>query len=378
MKRLLLGILALAALPVLHAQSLVGTWQGTLTAGPQKLRIVMKIAATPDDHLQTTIYSIDQPAPPFPANSTTKDGANVKVTVSQLALNFEGKMSADGKTIAGNWSQGGPMPLPLTLERATAETAWTIPEPPPPPRLMPADANPVFEVATIKPSKPEAQGIGLTINQSNLMNTMNTPLSFLMAFAYGVQSKQIVGGPSWLESERYDITAKADIPGQPNDRQLKAMLQKLLAERFELTFHREKRELSVYAITIAKAGAKLTESKNNPNSLPGLGFRGLGNLVVTNATIAEFAGLMQTTVVERPVIDQTGLGTKRYDFQLKWTPDASQFGGRGGSAPPPPDGVEAPPDLFTAIQQQIGLKMDATKAPVDVMVLDSVQKPSEN
>ena len=376
MKKLLLGILAFAALPALHAQNAVGTWQGTLSVGPQKLRIVMKIVTTPDDHLQGTMYSIDQPAPPIPTTSVTKDGATVKIVVSQIGGSFDGKMSADGKTIAGNWSQGGPMPFSLTLERATVETAWVIPDAPPPPRLMPADANPVFEVATVKPSKPDAQGIGLTINPSNLMNTMNTPLSFLMAFAYGVQAKQIVGGPAWLESEKYDITAKADIPGQPNDRQLKAMLQKLLAERFQLTFHREKRELSVYSITVTKTGAKLTESKNNPNSLPGLGFRGAGDLMVVNATIAEFAGLMQSTVLERPVVDQTGLAAKRYDFQLKWTPDASQFGGRGGR--PAPEGADAPPDLFTAIQQQLGLKMEATKAPVDVLVLDKVEKPSEN
>ncbi len=342
MKKLMLGVLALTALPALHAQSATGTWQGTLAVGPQKLRIVMKIATTPDDHLQATMYSIDQQAPPIQASSCTKDGSTVKIAISQIGGGFEGKMSADGKSIAGNWSQGGPMPIPLTLERATTETAWTIPEPPPPPRLMPADANPVFEVATIKPSKPDAQGIGLTINPSNLMNTFNTPVSFLLAFAYGVQSKQISGGPAWLETEKYDITAKADIPGQPNDRQLKAMLQKLLAERFELTFHREKKELSVYTLTVTKTGAKLTESKNNPNSLPGLGFRGLGNLVVVNATIAEFAGLMQSTVLERPVVDQTGLAAKRYDFTLKWTPDADQFGGRGGAAPKPADGADVP------------------------------------
>jgi len=87
--------------------------------------------------------------------------------------------------------------------------------------------------------------------------------------------------------------------------------------------------------------------------------------------------VMQTAVLDRPVIDQTGL-TGRYDFVLLWTPDETQFGGRGGQAPPPANGGTAPPDLFTAMQQELGLKMDSVKAPVDVLVIDKVEKPSEN
>jgi uncharacterized protein (TIGR03435 family) len=86
---------------------------------------------------------------------------------------------------------------------------------------------------------------------------------------------------------------------------------------------------------------------------------------------------MQTTALDRPVVDQTGL-TGKYDFTLDWTPDESQFGGRGGQAPPPADNAEVPPDLYTAIQQQLGLKLESTKAPVDVLVIDRVEKPSEN
>ena len=93
--------------------------------------------------------------------------------------------------------------------------------------------------------------------------------------------------------------------------------------------------------------------------------------------MADFAGLMQTTALDRPVVDQTGL-TGKYDFTLDWTPDESQFGGRGGQAPPPADNAEAFPDLYTAIQQQLGLKLESTRAPVDVLVIDRLEKPSEN
>jgi len=155
------------------------------------------------------------------------------------------------------------------------------------------------------------------------------------------------------------------------------MVQKLLAERFKLAFHRDKKELSVYAITVGKNGHKLTKSEGNPSGLPGLFFRGLGNLPVTNATLADFAGVMQTAVLDRPVVDQTGI-VGRWDFTLNWTPDEFQFGGLGVRVPPPGNAADAPPDLFTAVQEQLGLKLESTKAPAEVFVVDRAEKPSEN
>jgi uncharacterized protein (TIGR03435 family) len=113
------------------------------------------------------------------------------------------------------------------------------------------------------------------------------------------------------------------------------MLQKLIVERYKLTFHRDTRELSVYVLSVAKDGPKLTKSEGDPNGLPGLFFRGrLGDLHVTNANMADFAGLMQEAVLDRPVLDKTGL-TGRWDFNLDWTPDDSQFLGMGAKIPPP-------------------------------------------
>jgi uncharacterized protein (TIGR03435 family) len=376
MKKLMLWIIALAALPAgeLIAQSITGTWQGTLQAG-RELRIVIKISTTDADSLKAVLYSIDQGGGQgVPVGPITVQGSTVKMTVPGIGGAYEGKLSADGTSIAGTWSQGG-KPLPLNLTRATSETAWTIPEPPARLKPMPADASPVFEVATIKPSKPDAQGRGFRV-QGRHFSTFNTSVSSLITFAYGIQAKQITGGPAWLETEKYDLGAQPDGEGQPSDRQWKLMVQKLLADRFKLTFHREKKELSVYAIVVGKTGPKLTKSEGDPNGPPGLFFRGLGVLPGRNATMIDLAGVMQTAVLDRPVVDQTGL-TGRYDFLLTWTPDEFQFRDLGVKAPPPADNAAAP-DLFTAFQQQLGLKLESTKAPAEIFVIDRVEKPSEN
>jgi uncharacterized protein (TIGR03435 family) len=393
-RKLLLGLAATAAIAVpvvfglVHvnhafAQSdaapaqnstkdLSGTWQGTLHVG-KDLRIMVKIAKDAKGAYKADFYSIDQGGSSISVQSTTLQDGTVKMAVPSIAGAYEGKLSADGKSIDGKWSQG-PNPFPLLLERAAAGAEWTIPEPP---KKMAADANPSFEVATIKPSKPDDQRTYLTV-QGNRMISANFSLTDYISFAYGVQKKQVTGLPPWAETAKFDITAQPDIGGIPNDKQLKGMLQKLLAERFKLTFHHDKKELSVYILSVSKAGNKMNKEESDPNGLPGLFFRGkLGDLGVRNATMADFTGLMQSVVLDRPVLDQTGL-TGRWDFTLVWTPDDSQFAGMGAKIPPPTDSASAPPNLYTAIQEQLGLKLDATKAQADVLVVDTVEKPSDN
>jgi len=379
MKNWMLWIIAFAALPgiALRAQNLTGSWQGTLRPGDRELRIVIKIALD-DDKLKATTYSIDQGAQPIAASAITHNGSTIKMTVAAIGGSYEGKLSADGNSITGTWTQGGP--LPLILVRATTDTAWTIPEPPPPPKIMEADATPSFEVATIKPAKPDGR-FSLLVNRSGMLNTTSTSLSDLIKFAYDLHPRQIAGGPPWLEMEKYDVSAKPDTPGLPSVRQLKGMVQKLLTERFALTFHREKKELSVYAIMIGKNGSKLTKNETNPNGLPGFGGGGPRGLNVRNATMTEFAHMLQANILDKPVVDQTGLGAARWDFVVKWTPDASTrpTGAPEGPTPPPAaDNPDAPPDLFAAFQQQLGLSLQSTKAPADVLVIDHVEKPSPN
>ena len=377
----MLWMIALATLPgsALQAQNITGSWQGTLEAGPRKLRIVFKISLE-DDKLKATLYSIDQQAPGIPASTVTKDGSTIKIAIGGLG-SYEGKLSGDGNAIVGTWTQGGAMPL--NLVRATPETAWTIPDPPRPPVRMAANADPAFELATIKPSDPARPGKLFTVRGRDVI-TINTTLNDLITMAYNLHARQITGGPAWLDSDKYDLTGRPDVPGQPSVAQIKIMVQKLVADRFQFKFHREKKELPVYAITVAKTGAKISKSTADPNGLPGLFFGGGGpgggmNFNVRNATMAEVASTLQGSVLDKPVVDQTGLAEK-YDFIVKFTPDPGQMAGFGAGGPPPPatDNPDAPPDLFSAFQQQLGLKIETSKAPVDVLVIDKVEKPSAN
>ncbi len=268
----MLAVLAAFQGSALIAQTLTGTWQGALKV-PQapngELRVVIKIATTDADKLKADFYSIDQQTPAIPATTVSLNGSTFKMAITALNGNFEGNVSGDGKTITGTWSQGAP--LPLILVKATPETAWTIPEPPAPPKMMDEKAKPQFEVATIKPSDPNRPGFGINVDRSGQLHTLNTNLAELIKFAYDVHPKQIVGAPAWVSSEKFDLLAKPDVPGMPRVNQMKAMMQKLIEDRFSLKFHREKKELSVYAITVAKGGEKIKKNETSTVPIPGLG-----------------------------------------------------------------------------------------------------------
>lgn len=367
---------AQTAAPAASAQDVVGTWQGKLhiAQANRDLRVVVKITKG-DSGYTTTFYSIDQGGQQIVASKTTFENGALAFSIDFASIKYEGKMAADGKTIAGTWTQGT-SGMALNLERATPDTAWPIPEPV---KQMAVDANPGFDVVTIKPSQPGRPGKLFTVRGRHFI-TINTNLNDLVALAYGLHARQIVGAPGWAGADLYDIDGVPDVPGQPNIKQMGLMVQKLLADRFQLKFHHETRELSVYAVRVANGGPKLAKTTAGPSDLPGFGFRGLGDLVVRDLSIAEFATWMQTSVMDKPVVDQTGLKDK-YDFQLKWTPDDSQFAQFRGAmpvTPPAGDNPNAPPSLYTAVQEQLGLKIEATKALDDVIVIDHVEKPSPN
>ena len=356
---------------------IVGIWQGTLHIEQMNkdLRVEIKIAKDDKGGNKTTFYSIDQGGQSFVATKTAFENGTLTFSLDVIGGKYEGKMSADGKSIAGTWTQG-PASMALNLERVTPDAAWPIPEPIKP---MAADANPGFDAVTIKPSQPGRPGKLFTLRGTHFV-TINTNLNDLIALAYGLHAKQIVGAPDWAGTELFDIDGVPDVPGQPNMKQMGILVQKLLADRFQLKFHRETRELSVYAITLASGGPKITKTTAGPNDLPGFAFRGFGDLIVRNLSMKDFATWMQSSVMDKPVVDQTGL-TDKYDFSLKWTPDDSQFAQFRGAVPPQPpagDNPNAPPSLYTAMQEQLGLKFSATKAMDDVIVIDHVEKPSAN
>jgi uncharacterized protein (TIGR03435 family) len=378
MKKLLLGALSFVLLmgSGLRAQDITGNWQGTLHVG-KDLRVLLKVTKD-DGKLKAVMYSLDQGGQPINASSITQDGSAMKFTVELIGGTFEGKLSADGRTIAGTWTQG-PSPFALILVRATPETAWEIPAPAEPPKLMGADVDPSFEVATIKPNDSGGASMQqLTINGRNF-TVRNGSLGDLIAFAFGVQMKQIVGGPEWMDNDRYDVAATIEQEGMPSPTQLRTMIRKLLTDRFKLTYHKDKREMAAFVLTVGKSGQKLTPTQVK-GPLPGIGFRpGHGGLTLgaQNATLTDFTGFLQTIVLDRPVVDQTGIAG-RFDFTVTFTPDESEFNGHPPQLPALGDGIEAAPSLIDALAQQIGLKLSPERAAVEVIAIDHVERASAN
>jgi uncharacterized protein (TIGR03435 family) len=232
---------------------------------------------------------------------------------------------------------------------------------------MPAQ-QPAFDVATVKPSISTA---GINNRHDPLLATWtNAPLSFLIESAYEIQSDQLIGGPAWLKSDHWDIVGKTDATATSS--QQVQMLRTLLADRFKLKVHRETRSLPEYELAVARGGPKIHEAL--PNSTPNSAGRTrieTGLIDGHEISIAQFTYWLRGEL-GRPVIDRTGLMGK-YDIKLQWVPDESQPNS-GGEAPPP-DSVR--PSLFAAIQD-LGLNLKAVKGPVDVLVIDHLEKPSAN
>jgi uncharacterized protein (TIGR03435 family) len=360
-------------------KDLTGQWQGTAQGPQQGLRVVFLVSKADGVGWKTVFNYIDLIAQgtgiPRAANLTLR-GSVVQIQVPGNGGSYLGQLSADGNSIAGSWTQGGPN-MTLNLVRTSAETAWEVPKPPPPPAPMAANADPSFEVATIKPSNSNNAGKGFGLSGRNF-STRNTSLDDLIEYAYDVHLKQIVGGPDWMDKDKFDVGAVPDQEGSPSHEQLKIMVQKLLADRFQLKFHHDKRELSVYVLSVAEGGPKnLTKSDRTDDkfSIPIGPAPGGLMMRVFNGNMRDFSGFgLQGAVLDRPVLDQTGL-KGRYDFVLTWLPGGTEFGGR---LPPPPPSDNPPPNLFTAIQEQLGMKLAAVKAPADVMVIDKAEKPSAN
>jgi uncharacterized protein (TIGR03435 family) len=271
----------------------------------------------------------------------------------------------------------------------------------------PANKSPEFEVASIKPMKAGTQGFFIRMEPGGRFYATGVTMKFLLEEAFQVKDSQVFGAPAWLDSDRFDIDAKPDedtsaafdkLPPDQRRQELNQMLQGLLADRLKLVLNHDTKDLPVYALVVAKGGPKFQESSYkppeiSPDSPPspggqvgpprqGIWMQGRGDVTVTAVQMKMFADVL-SRMVGRPVIDKTGL-TGSYDFKLKYTPEegqgmmmppgAKQPGSDG--APPPADSNG--PSLFTALQEQLGLKLDSQKAPVEVLVIQHVEKPSEN
>ncbi|MGA8026264.1 MAG: M56 and DUF3738 domain-containing protein [Bryobacteraceae bacterium] len=266
---------------------------------------------------------------------------------------------------------------------------------------------PSFEVASVKPNHGAERFMGIRRTPGGRFTATNITPKFLIEFAYNVKDPQISGGPSWITSERYDVEAKMDetsademqkMSQDLQDERLRLMMQSLLTDRFKLTLRRETKELPIYTLVVAKNGPKLHESEitqgdsadaspPSKGQLPRgpMARMGRGELTMNDASMAMLADSLSRQA-GRNVLDETGLKGK-YDITLHWTPDESQAQGFGGPGGPgdggPPPGAAPPPDasgptLFTALQEQLGLKLEPHKGPVEILVIDHIERSSEN
>ncbi len=231
-------------------------------------------------------------------------------------------------------------------------------------------STPRFQVATIKPSHPEESR---TMQyQGNRFTTTDTSVVELLKYAYGLHEQEIVGDPKWMTTQKFDLVGDSESPTKPSADEFKKMVQNLLTDRFHLAAHREMRDLSVFAIVPAKGGPKLTKSARPPDGPPTVGYSP-GQLTVANATMADLATFLQRFVTDRAVFDLTGIAGK-YDLTLQWAPDDLQTDASRHGA----DENNSFPGLFTAIQEQLGLKLQEEKRPARVFVVDRVDMPSDN
>jgi uncharacterized protein (TIGR03435 family) len=256
----------------------------------------------------------------------------------------------------------------------------------------PAGKPPAFEVASIKQNVSASDNASVRAQPGGRVSVTNNSLRNIIRNAYNVQNYQIIGGPDWINTVRWDINAKA--PDDAPPQQMLLMLRTLLADRFTLVIRNETREMPIYALVLARAdgrpgpqlrpsavdcaaifaAAKATGEAPPPttNGRPTCGTRTTrGNMMTTGVAMTDLARNL-APFAGRPVVDKTGL-TGGFDVDLTWTPEQGPLGPEGTAAagPPSSDGVS----LFTAVQEQLGLKLDARSGPVDVLVIDSVQRP---
>jgi uncharacterized protein (TIGR03435 family) len=234
-----------------------------------------------------------------------------------------------------------------------------------------AQAPLTFDVASVKPGAPGGRGgIIRSLPGNQTYHAENVPLRVLMTVAYTVTDRQISGGPSWISTDRFDIEAKAARPGTIDE--LHLMLQHLLEDRFHLKLRHETREQAVWVLTVDKGGSKMPVHDVTDKDYPPMALTARGHLTGSNATMNYFAFVL-SRMMDRTVIDKTGLPA-RYDVNLEWTPDDSPSGPDGAASAANSDG----PTIFAALPKQLGLRLESARGPVEFLVIEHAEKPTEN
>ncbi len=234
-----------------------------------------------------------------------------------------------------------------------------------------------FDVATIKEVGPDAKaGRYITMQGDHRFVAQNFALKLLIAAAYDLNPTVVSGGPEWVESQKFEIVATTPGEKRPNREEQMRMLRKLLTDRFQLTFRREEKEFSIYELGLFKNGPKLKTSlseANEPTQLVSTVYPQRIHMPARNATMADFVAVLQRAILDRPVVDKTGL-SGHFDFDLDWAPDGTQF---GGEIPPAPDDAPSPPLRF-ALERQLGLQLKATRGMAASLTILKAERPSAN
>jgi uncharacterized protein (TIGR03435 family) len=233
-----------------------------------------------------------------------------------------------------------------------------------------AEQAPAFEVVSVKPSDPANTHRGISFAPGGRsVKITNLTVGGIIQRAWDLPWFRVFGGPSWINTQQYDIVAKAPGDTPVPMEQFAKMLQQLLSDRFALKTHLESKEFPVYALVVIKSGHKLQDGvKPGPNLSTSR-----GQVEAQKVPMSMFASAF-SRYLDRAVVDETGL-TGQYDFKLAWTPDETEK-----AAPPGENSASDPagPSLFTAIQNQLGLKLESKKAMLDVLIIDNIEKASEN
>ncbi|MBI4904368.1 MAG: TIGR03435 family protein [Acidobacteria bacterium] len=221
-----------------------------------------------------------------------------------------------------------------------------------------------FEAASIKPSNAGADSASGMKTGNGRLHAVNVTLKRCIVGAYGVGPGQVIGGPSWMDTERFEIIATTEQP--VGDQVLMVMLRGLLAERFQLAIHRENRQLKGYVLRVAEKGLRLVKGDGGNYKSN----RTRGSMVAANMSMDHLAEMLSRQLGV-PVVNRTSV-EGAFSFTLRWTPDSA-----GAGRPPEAGGFEGP-SLFTALQEQLGLRLQGQRVPVDVVVVDRAERPSEN
>jgi len=233
----------------------------------------------------------------------------------------------------------------------------------------------VFEVASVKLfTDPALIMSGITTISKGRVSATAMTLKELVASVYRVRGQAVIGGPEWALSERFNIEARA--ADEAGEAELRQMLQALLADRFRLRLHKDTRDGAVYALGVERGGPKLKAAAPDCDAGPGL-ITLVGRIIGKCGSAGQLAESL-SRIMDRPVVDQTGLSGSFADVKLDWVPDETQFTdfGRGVYARPVSD--PSGPSLFTALQEQLGLRLEPARAPIEVIVIDAAERPTPN